>query len=84
MRAVSRVVRVRTRLGVCVHFLLAAEQAEIILTTLKGRRGGRSCGTQGRLFGTNSPFSHTNLAQYSGIMLSKSFFQLIYFKMYGS
>ncbi len=55
MRAVSRVVRVRTRLGVCVHFLLAAVQAEIILTTLKGRRGGRSCGTQGRLFGTNSP-----------------------------
>ena len=77
MRAVSRVVRVRTRLGVCVYFLLAAVQSEI--TTLKGRRVGRSCGTQGRLFGTNSPFSHTNLAQYSGIMLSKSFFQLIYF-----
>ncbi len=83
MRAVSRVVRVRSSLGVCVHFLLAAVQAEIILSTLKRRRGGQSCGTQGCLFGTNSPVSHTNLAQYSGIMLSKSFFQLIYSKMYG-
>ncbi len=81
MKAVSREVRGRTRLGVCVQctfpILAAVRTGRNYPHHAERAQGlkGAACSLLGRLFGT----SHSIREQYTGTMLTKSFFQLIYF-----